>query len=101
MIQVLKETTVWADNTPNHTYLVNAKDKLIAFISSSTGVKKTFSKPMSFDRRYRKFQLVETLAGELPADAREVMGSKGQVYIVAGGSCTCPGFKFRGKCKHI
>lgn len=99
-VQVLKETTVWADSTPNHTYFVNAKDKIIAFINS-TGIKKTFTKPLSFDRRYRKFELVQTLPGELAPDAKEVVGSKGQVYIVAGGSCTCPGFKFRGKCKHV
>ena len=35
---------------------------------------------------------------------KEVLGSKGKIYTVQydknGWSCTCPGFSFRGKCKH-
>lgn len=35
----------------------------------------------------------------------EVMGSKGNKYIVTsnskGWTCTCPGFQFRRQCKHI
>lgn len=33
--------------------------------------------------------------------ARLVSGSNGKVYEVTANSCTCPGFTFRGTCKHI
>ena len=32
---------------------------------------------------------------------RLVQGSNGKVYEVTGHSCTCPGFTFRGSCKHL
>ena len=33
--------------------------------------------------------------------AKVVKGSKGETYVVTGGTCTCPGFTFRKTCKHI
>ena len=40
--------------------------------------------------------------GAKPAEVeRLVEGSKGQIYRVTGSSCTCPGFTFRGACKHV
>jgi hypothetical protein len=32
---------------------------------------------------------------------RLVKGSNGKVYEVTANSCTCPGFTFRGTCKHV
>jgi hypothetical protein len=33
---------------------------------------------------------------------KQVRGSKGKVYTVTGDHhCTCPGFTFRGSCKHL
>lgn len=35
-------------------------------------------------------------------EVKLINGSKGKVYeVVAGYSCTCPGFTFRGTCKHL
>ena len=34
-------------------------------------------------------------------EVRLVQGSNGKVYEVTGHSCTCPGFTFRGTCKHV
>lgn len=33
--------------------------------------------------------------------ARIVKGSKGAEYLVTATTCTCPGFTFRGACKHM
>jgi len=34
-------------------------------------------------------------------EVRLVQGSNGKVYEVTNHSCTCPGFTFRGSCKHL
>jgi hypothetical protein len=35
-------------------------------------------------------------------EVKLVSGSNGKVYeVVAGHSCTCPGFTFRGTCRHL
>ena len=46
-------------------------------------------KPYSFEVKEQKEQV------------RLVKGSNGKVYEVTSHSCTCPGFTFRGTCKHV
>lgn len=46
-------------------------------------------KPYKFEVKPKKEQV------------RLVQGSKGKVYEVTSYSCTCPGFTFRGTCKHV
>tara|TARA_R110000796_G_scaffold40802_4_gene100994 strand:- start:259 stop:474 length:216 start_codon:yes stop_codon:yes gene_type:complete len=61
MITVYKEITDWgvkAPNTPNHTYFINDKDKLVAYIKSGTTEIITIKTPMSFTRSYRKFKVL-------------------------------------------
>ena len=38
-----------------------------------------------------------------PSDVVEVQGSKGAVYYVntTENTCTCPGYTYRGTCKHV
>lgn len=99
MIEVLQEITNWEDNTPNHTYHVNESGKMIGYVQYGTSELKTFSKPLSFDKRYRKFKTVDRY-NDTAAAGKAVKGSKGQTYYVLDGKCSCPGFKFRGQCKH-
>ena len=100
----LKEITKWdLDFQPNHTYLVDG-DRVHAYINSS-GEHVYFSKPMSFSKAYRKFVELKDnpFDIEVKSNLIEVQGSKGQVYQVDPDkrSCTCTGYSFRGKCKHV
>jgi hypothetical protein len=101
-MEALRETTDWA--TPNHTYLLDGTT-LIAYIKQGETVPFYFTKGIKhFDKRGRKFEKADASLFEAFASTNliEVQGSKGAVYYVDPElhSCTCPGFTFRGKCKH-
>ena len=113
MAQAYKETTEWADgNTAiNHTYLLEG-DQMIAYIRVGTTVPFYFKQPIRISKSGRKFELVEpspfdsipcvAVAQQL-TNTREIDGSKGAKYIVDLDSktCTCPGYTYRGVCKHV
>lgn len=99
-MKILQEITQWDDNTPNHIYHVNDAGKLVAYAPASTGVVQTFKISKMFDTRARKFKTLQTIVENEP-DVVTVKGSNGAVYTIRDGMCSCPGFKFRGTCKHI
>jgi hypothetical protein len=111
------ETTEWADCKvqPNHVYWMDdGKNKMYAYARwGNPNDTQTFKKPIQIDARGRKFVEVrndiygwtdpeEVVIGSL---VWTVEGSKGAKYIVEKDgdvyNCTCPGFKFRGACRHI
>ena len=105
-MQAYKETTVWdGDIQANHTYLLDG-DNMVAYIKFGKGEPYYFKKPIRIDRRGRKFELVEPSPFDSQSEATslliEVAGSKGAVYYIdtEARTCTCPGFTFRGSCKH-
>ena len=98
-MKILQEITVWDGDTPNHIYHIANDGKMVAYDNGTR--LKTFSQPMNFDRARRKFITLETIVEAPPSDAKEVTGSNGKIYYVQNGTCTCTGFKFRGKCKHV
>jgi hypothetical protein len=110
MEQAFKEITVWADgNTAiNHTYLLDG-DKMVAYIRYGTTDPFWFKTPIKIDKRGRKFEKVNDDLFALstnvftPSDVIEVQGSKGAVYFVntTENTCTCPGYTYRGTCKHV
>ena len=112
-MKFLEETTQWADSTPNHTYLLSDdKTKMYAYVPVGKKSVVTFSKPIRISASGRKFQVVPNKwRYHIPEEKQsanpkwEVLGSKGDVYVVekteTGLTCTCPGFKFRTRCKHI
>jgi len=100
---LVRETTEWRDNTPNHYYLLsNDKMKMFAYMTEC-GISKEFKNPIDFYPKGRKFDIVEKYADQDKGIA--VTGSKGDVYYVTSVNgeykCTCVGFKYHGTCKHI
>jgi hypothetical protein len=103
-----KETTAW--DVPNHVYLLSTdKSKMYGYIKRGTDNAITFKKPYRFDTRGRQFVEVKEL-GEIDLDlikteTWKVDGSKGNSYVVqkidGQLSCSCPGYRFRGDCKHL
>jgi len=98
----MRETTVWDEATPNHLYLMEG-DNCHAYVMAGSNEHKVFAKPLRFDLRRRTFVKVKEFAPVAAASTKTVTGSKGEVYEVdtAAQTCTCPGFKFRGTCKHV
>lgn len=113
------ETTEWSDVAvqPNHVYWMNdSKTKMYAYARwGNPNDTQTFKNPIGIDTRGRKFVEVRHDIYKwtdpddiIPASSNptwRVAGSKGAEYIVEkDGSvytCTCPGFKFRGECRHV
>ena len=106
------EVTEWSDSTRNGVYLFDhSRSKAYAFRSPVTQDIKVFRKPLRIDLRGRKFvvspvQYAHSAAAEAPQGRSwSVAGSGGSEYTVAENlgqwSCTCQGFTFRGRCKHI
>jgi hypothetical protein len=118
-MEAVKEITIWKDGTTsNHTYLLDG-DKMVAYIKKDTSDPFYFKRPIKgFSRSGRKFEVLKTNpfkdwakllkahidVEETPSYIKKVAGSKpGVTYEVNTdeNTCTCPGFSFRGKCKHV
>lgn len=109
-MEAVREITVWEGleyRSPNHDYLLDG-DKIVAYRPWGTGEIRQLSGKIKIDRRGRKFEKLEPNPFSAPSNAaenavREVKGSKGQTYYVniEEKSCSCPGYTFRGNCKHI
>lgn len=60
MFTRLEETTKWPDNTPNHTYILNKQQKLIAYIVD--GEVRELKKPMMFTKARRTFNTKKSIS---------------------------------------
>ncbi len=103
-MKALREKTVYKDFTaPDHVYYVEG-NKLYAYKVKDKPIR-VCSVPLQFSKSGRKFEeLVNDFMLEDPgANIIKVTGSSGNTYEVDTDSktCSCPGFQFRGKCKHV
>jgi len=107
-MEAVREITKWKVDyrPPNHDYLLDG-DKVVAYRKWGEGPVIECSGRIKLDRRYRKFIKLEDSPFKIKANIQpmvvEVIGSKGQTYFVntEEKTCTCPGHKFRGTCKHL
>jgi hypothetical protein len=103
-MQAIKETT--GGLFPAHTYLLDGTT-LVAYIKVGDTKPFYFKNGIKgFDKRGRKFEELKKNPFKVDvtiSSVTKVQGSKGNVYEVdkEAGTCTCPGFTFRGKCKHV
>lgn len=113
-----QEVTDWGDSKAvNHIYYLNDdKSRMVGYIKHGTKELFKFKSPIAIDVRGRKFVELKDKKGEPDSvyfgkkeepkkDIITVQGSNGkEYYIEKVGSkytCTCPGFVFRHKCKHV
>lgn len=130
-MEILKEVTNWdvEYRQPNHTYLINKKNQVVAYAKwhSPTDIQ-IFKTRQVLDKRYRKFEKVSHAGlSKLVAQFKEEdkpekvekikptklvrvfnvkSKSKNKVYEVTFNvqnktvSCGCTGFGYRRKCSH-
>lgn len=113
MILVKEITADWTDvsRSPNHTYLMSDNMETVYgyFKWNKANDFVMLRTPLKINTRYRKFQVLQRgykLAGSKPTNKTWLIkGSKGNEYVVEetdnGMSCSCVGYKYHGKCKHI
>ncbi len=102
-MEALRETT--GGLFPAHTYLLDGT-RLVAYIKQGTTEPFYFKNGIKgFDKRGRKFETVKPnpFKDEKNDTRIAVAGSAGKTYYVdrEAGTCTCPGYTYRGTCKHL
>ena len=102
-MEALRETT--GGQFPPHIYLLDG-NKLVAYIKTGTSEPYYFKNGIKgFDKRGRKFESItpNPFKVKTPSNLITIKGSNGKEYTVdpEAKTCTCPGFTFRGACKHL
>lgn len=113
-MKIYQEITEWDEkeySVPNHVYLMDG-DKVYAYSKQGKETPHYFKTFLRINRRGRKFVELKNNPWKFKIQTPEpvgrewkVVGSKGDTYTVREDgdtwSCTCSGFTFRGKCRHL
>jgi SWIM zinc finger len=119
-MKFFEEVTAWAEpNAVNHIYyLSDDKSKMVGYIKNGTTSLFKFKRPITISTKGRKFRLVRDGEADSVYFAKveertdkgatviEVSSSDGKskYFVTVNGSslsCSCTGFQFRRKCKHV
>jgi hypothetical protein len=125
MFKIIKEITVWTAEYKvyNHTYLLDPKNRIIAYLNAKDGTIHQLKSPYEIDKRYRKFVEIKNakLSKLIPKNYKEEkderitpsenvrvfnVKSKNKVYTVTFNTiskivvCGCIGYGYRMKCRH-
>jgi hypothetical protein len=127
-MEILKEITQWQVNyrSPNHTYLVNDKNQIIAYAKFNSNKIVILKTRHNLDKRYRKFisdnhielsKLIPKYISEnikkeniqkdiIPKKSRifKVKSKEKEYTVILNNkqyNCNCIGFEYRRKCKHV
>ena len=105
-MKIMLETTQWADQTPNHVYVFNdSMSKIVAYVPAGSKTVFKFKQPIDLDRKGRTFVDLDDTEQDVDSNTITVTGSKGQRYSLTnegtGWVCSCPGFNYHGKCRHL
>ena len=106
-MKIMQETTQWSDGSQaNHIYVFNdSMTKAVAYVPRGSNRVFKFKNPLAIDTRGRTFEELDDSPSEPDSRVIEVLGSKGEKYYLSdegqGRVCTCPGYRFRGTCKHV
>ena len=127
-MEILKEVTQWQVDfrQPNHTYLVNNKNQIIAYAKWHTNEIEILKSRHVLDKRYRKFisdnhnQLSKLIPNYIKEDIKKednkndyipknsrvfkVKSNNKEYQVILNNNqytCNCTGFSYRRKCKHV
>ncbi|MDA9843081.1 hypothetical protein N9C44_01265 [bacterium] len=101
MIEILQEVTEWGKYpVSNGIYHVNGAGQLVAY-EGPTGLKEFKNPIKQFSKTRRKFKKIGERPEQLADNVIVVKGSNGKTYTIEDGKCSCPGYTFRGNCKHV
>jgi len=97
MIEILQEVTDWGKYpVANGVYHVNSAGQLVQHND------KVFKNPIKqFSKSRRKFKKIGERPETFDSDIVVIKSSSGKTYTITDGKCSCPGYTFRGNCKHV
>jgi len=99
MIEILQEVTDWSKaghQVQNGIYHVNSAGHLVQYND------KVFKNPLKqFSKSRRKFKKIGERTETYHPNVKRIAGSSGRIYTILDGKCSCPGFIYRGDCKHV